>query len=68
MLVIVEGVETLEQLRMLRKLGADEVQGFFMGRPSAHPEDLITRLAEEVLVNEEMRIEDRAASQVRASS
>ncbi|MGD0547725.1 MAG: EAL domain-containing protein, partial [Terracidiphilus sp.] len=64
MLVIVEGVETLEQLELLRKLGADEVQGFYMGRPSAHPEDLITRLAAEVMDNENLQIEDRVANSV----
>ena len=64
MLVIVEGVETLEQLELLRKLGADEVQGYFTGRPSAFPEDLITRLADEVLDHQNLRIEDRAASEV----
>jgi diguanylate cyclase len=33
--VIVEGVETPEQLELIRGFGADEVQGYLMGRPSA---------------------------------
>lgn len=31
--VIADGVETLEQLELLRHLGCDEVQGVFLGRP-----------------------------------
>jgi diguanylate cyclase (GGDEF)-like protein/PAS domain S-box-containing protein len=31
--VVVEGVETLDQLSILRRLGCDEVQGYFCGRP-----------------------------------
>jgi Amt family ammonium transporter len=37
MRVIVEGVETHEQLTMIKALGANEVQGFFTGRPTANP-------------------------------
>jgi len=36
--VIVEGVETEWQLRTLRDLGCDEVQGFLLGRPAALPD------------------------------
>ena len=31
--VVVEGVETLEQLRLIQQLGADSVQGFLFSRP-----------------------------------
>jgi len=37
MRVIVEGVEELAQLTMIREMGADEVQGFLLGRPGAEP-------------------------------
>jgi diguanylate cyclase (GGDEF)-like protein len=37
MKVIVEGVETKEQLRLIRSLGADEAQGHLLGQPSADP-------------------------------
>ena len=37
MKVIVEGVETSEQLRLIRSLGADEAQGHLLGQPSADP-------------------------------
>ncbi len=32
--VVVEGVETREQLELLKNLGADQVQGFLLGRPA----------------------------------
>lgn len=37
MKVIVEGIETREQLELIRALGTNEAQGYFLGRPSAHP-------------------------------
>lgn len=33
MTVVAEGVETLEQLRLMHDLGADEIQGYFFSRP-----------------------------------
>jgi len=33
--VVVEGVETSEQLEILRASGCDEIQGFLLGRPAA---------------------------------
>lgn len=38
MRVIVEGIETEEQLETMRKLGADEAQGYLLGKPSPAPE------------------------------
>lgn len=32
--VVAEGVETAQQLETLRKLGCDEAQGYFLGRPA----------------------------------
>jgi len=37
MRVIVEGVETHEQLGFIRAYGANEVQGYLLGRPTANP-------------------------------
>jgi EAL domain-containing protein (putative c-di-GMP-specific phosphodiesterase class I) len=37
MQVIVEGVETSQQLELIKTFGANEVQGFLLGRPSADP-------------------------------
>jgi diguanylate cyclase (GGDEF)-like protein/PAS domain S-box-containing protein len=33
--VVTEGVETAEQMELVRQLGSDEVQGFYLGRPEA---------------------------------
>jgi len=35
--VVVEGVETNEQLVLLKSMGCDEIQGFLLGRPAALP-------------------------------
>jgi diguanylate cyclase (GGDEF)-like protein len=37
MKVIVEGIETKEQLELIELLGANEAQGFLLGRPTADP-------------------------------
>jgi EAL domain-containing protein (putative c-di-GMP-specific phosphodiesterase class I) len=37
---VAEGVETRDQLRMLRDLGCDEVQGYLLGKPM--PADAFT--------------------------
>lgn len=42
--VVAEGVETEAQLRMLRQMGCDEVQGYLLGRPMSAA-DLALRLA-----------------------
>ena len=41
MRVIIEGVETEEQLALIKSLGADEVQGYLTGRPTPNPQELI---------------------------
>ena len=38
--VIAEGVETEAELRALRELGADYVQGYLTGRPAPEPRDV----------------------------
>jgi EAL domain-containing protein (putative c-di-GMP-specific phosphodiesterase class I) len=38
MTVVAEGVESREQLRLLRELGADEIQGYFFSPPLPPPE------------------------------
>ena len=43
---VAEGVETAEQLRLLRSLGCDMGQGYFWGRPLP-PETLISRILAE---------------------
>ena len=38
LIVIAEGVETVEQLDLLRSFGCDEVQGFYLGKPMSAEE------------------------------
>ena len=33
--VVIEGVETAEQVTVLKELGCDVVQGFYFGKPEA---------------------------------
>ena len=37
MKVIVEGIENEAQLRAIQELGANQVQGFYLGRPTPDP-------------------------------
>jgi EAL domain-containing protein (putative c-di-GMP-specific phosphodiesterase class I) len=48
MRVIVEGVETQEQLELIRTYGADEVQGYLLGRPTPNPMGMILRPKEKL--------------------
>ena len=38
MRVIVEGIEQVTQLELVKELGADEVQGYLLGRPGPNPQ------------------------------
>jgi len=42
MQVIVEGVETPQQLEIIRRIGSNEVQGFLLGRPTSDPQSLLS--------------------------
>jgi EAL domain-containing protein (putative c-di-GMP-specific phosphodiesterase class I) len=41
MQVIVEGIETVHQLELIRNLGANEVQGYLLGTPTTNPESYL---------------------------
>jgi EAL domain-containing protein (putative c-di-GMP-specific phosphodiesterase class I) len=41
MRVIAEGVETTQQLTLIKSLGTDEAQGYLLGRPSDDPGELL---------------------------
>jgi diguanylate cyclase (GGDEF)-like protein len=43
MQVIVEGIETPEQLTMIKHFGGNAVQGYLLGRPTADPVSLLSR-------------------------
>lgn len=43
MSVVVEGIETRDELEFVSAMGADEVQGFLLGRPSTEPIRVIER-------------------------
>ena len=41
MQVVVEGVETVQQLEAIEALGGNEVQGYLLGRPTADPKAVL---------------------------
>jgi EAL domain-containing protein (putative c-di-GMP-specific phosphodiesterase class I) len=43
--VVTEGVETEQQLEILRSLGCDEAQGYLLGRPESADSALVRVLA-----------------------
>jgi diguanylate cyclase (GGDEF)-like protein len=45
MQVVVEGIETTEQLSAVKALGGNQVQGYLLGRPTAHPLSVIASFA-----------------------
>jgi len=48
MKVIVEGIETLAQLQLMRQLGCDEAQGYLLGRPTPDPIAVLRNQAQRV--------------------
>ncbi len=51
MKVIVEGVETREQLRLIQTLGADQAQGHLLGQPTSDPAALLRDEVERQILN-----------------
>jgi diguanylate cyclase (GGDEF)-like protein len=62
--VIVEGIETVRQLEMVKMLGGHEAQGYLLGLPTADPE---AQLAAHAKLTTESSLEMRAASQTAGS-
>ena len=46
MKVIVEGIETRDQLELMRTLGTDEAQGYLLGKPTANPLEYLSHGAD----------------------
>lgn len=57
MKVIVEGVETREQLSLIRTMGANEAQGYLLGRPVPDPIALLTEKQASLTTPKEDRTE-----------
>jgi diguanylate cyclase (GGDEF)-like protein len=51
LLVVAEGIETEAELRMVRELGCDLVQGFLIARPTSRREDLRMSYASSLAAN-----------------
>ena len=49
--VIVEGIEEPAQVSLLRKLGADEGQGYLLGRPDGNPRARLNSEHEQLRTN-----------------
>jgi EAL domain-containing protein (putative c-di-GMP-specific phosphodiesterase class I) len=47
--VVVEGIETPQQLDAIKRLGGDAVQGFLLGKPTPQPEAYFSRKTEPFL-------------------
>ena len=53
MKVIVEGVKSETQFRIIKDIGADEVQGFLLGRPTPDPFEHLSRYPNAICTNTE---------------
>jgi diguanylate cyclase (GGDEF)-like protein len=52
--LVAEGIETAEELEVIRDLGVVYAQGFFLGRPIDQPDVAVSRAALEVLGNQQV--------------
>jgi EAL domain-containing protein (putative c-di-GMP-specific phosphodiesterase class I) len=63
---VAEGVETVEQLEMLKRMGCDQIQGFLLGRPLAAGDFLAFYRAEllreiRIICHDELELPPNAA-------
>jgi len=56
MKVIVEGIETREQLELMRALGTNEAQGYLLGRPTPNPLEQLSWGADIAARSKEMEV------------
>jgi len=47
--LIAEGIETKEEMDTLIQLGADYLQGYYLGRPSLQPKKISPKIVQEIL-------------------
>ena len=59
--VIVEGVETVEQMDLIRKFGGNEIQGYLLGRPTPDPSRQLLNSFQSTTV--EIEVDGHLASQ-----
>jgi len=54
--LVAEGIETEDELRVLRDLGIEFGQGYFLGRPQAVPASGVLRQAGEIIISAEIAV------------
>ncbi len=54
--LVAEGIETADELRVVRDLGIELGQGWFLGRPQAIPAVAVLRLAGETIISSEIAV------------
>ena len=57
MQVVVEGIETPQQLEMVKGFGGNQAQGFFLGRPTSDPTCIATDREDQACASCERRLE-----------
>ena len=54
--LVAEGIETAEELEVIRDLGIDYAQGYFLGRPAPTPHQTLSDQAAQILSNQQVAV------------